>query len=71
MLSAFLRRAMCILGEETKISAAIDMKNLPKDLKGAKIVDVAVGFDHAFVLDDNGKLYGWGSDRTQSAPCFR
>jgi alpha-tubulin suppressor-like RCC1 family protein len=47
------------------------MKNLPKDLKGAKIVDVAVGFDHAFVLDDNGKLYGWGSDRTQSAPCFR
>jgi len=49
---------------KTKISAAIDMKNLPKDLKGAKIVDVAVGFDHAFVLDDNGRLYGWGSDRT-------
>lgn len=51
----------------TKITDVIDLKNVPEEVRNAKLVDVAVGYDHIVVLDESGKLYVWGNDRLGQA----
>lgn len=54
---------------KTRVTGTIDIKNLPRDkntkqlIDMGKIVKVAVGFDHAIALNDQGQLFGWGNDR--------
>lgn len=48
---------------KTKVTNAIDMKNIPGDF--GKIVDIAVGYDHAIALTEEGKIVGWGNNRQQ------
>lgn len=40
-----------------------DVKNIPEEVKNAKIVRVAAGIDHIIAIDENGKVYGWGNNR--------
>lgn len=47
----------------TKLSAELDLAKMPEEMKNAKIVDAAIGYDHAVAIDENGKLYTWGNDR--------
>lgn len=47
----------------TKITDTIDLKNIPDEVKEAKIVDVAAGYDHIVALDDQSNLYVWGNNR--------
>lgn len=46
---------------KTKISKAIDLKYVGKDV--GNVVQIAAGFDHVVVLNDKGQVYSWGSDR--------
>lgn len=54
---------------KTKINDATDIKTLPRDRKTkkpiemGKLVDVAAGFDHVVALNEDGKVFAWGSDR--------
>lgn len=48
---------------KTKVTNAIDMKVIPGDF--GKIVDIAVGYDHAIALTEEGKIVGWGNNRQQ------
>lgn len=48
---------------KTKITNAIDIKDVPKDM--GKVVKVAVGTDHVIALNSEGKLFTWGSNRQQ------
>lgn len=47
----------------TKITDVIDLKDIPEEVLNAKIVDIAVGYDHIVAADENGKVYVWGNDR--------
>lgn len=48
----------------TKIGATgLDVKDIPEEVKNAKIVLAAAGVDHIVAFDENGKFYAWGSDR--------
>ena len=38
----------------TKITDTIDLKNIPDEVREAKIVNVAAGYDHIVALDENG-----------------
>ncbi|MCR4950872.1 MAG: ABC transporter permease subunit [Solobacterium sp.] len=51
----------------TKISSIIDLKNIPSEVKEAKIVDIAAGYDHIVAVDDKNKVYVWGNDRLGQA----
>ncbi len=44
----------------TKISEKLDIKNIPDEVKEAKIVDVVAGYDHVVALADNNYIYVWG-----------
>lgn len=54
---------------KSRITSAIDIKNLPKDEKTkqpldmGKIVNVSVGSDHVLALNEDGKLFAWGNGR--------
>lgn len=50
---------------KTRITSTIDVKNIPADM--GKIVKVAAGFDHVLVLNDEGQVFGWGSDRQKQS----
>lgn len=52
---------------KTKITKAIDVKEIPKDVQSANIVDVAVGTDHIAVLTDRGNVLAWGNNRLMQA----
>lgn len=47
----------------TRVTEAIDLKNIPEEVQAANIVDIAVGYDHVAALDDAGRIYIWGNDR--------
>lgn len=47
----------------TKITDTIDLKNIPDEVREAKIVNVAAGYDHIVALDENGAIYVWGNKR--------
>lgn len=51
----------------TRVTDTIDLKNIPDDVREAKIVEVAAGFDHCLALSDEGKLYVWGNSRLGQA----
>lgn len=40
-----------------------NMKNIPEEILNAKIEYVAAGIDHAIAIDENGKVYAWGSNK--------
>lgn len=44
-------------------TTGVDMKNIPQDVKDAKIEFVAAGIDHAIAVDSEGKIHGWGNMR--------
>jgi len=46
---------------KTKVTKAIDVKNMPKNM--GKIVKVAAGYDHILAMNDKGQLFAWGSNR--------
>ena len=47
-----------------KIGATgIDIKQIPEEVKNAKIAFVAAGQDHIIAIGEDGKYYGWGSNR--------
>jgi len=54
---------------KTRITSAIDIKNLPRDEKTnqlidmGKIVKVAAGTDHVLVLNEDGQVFAWGNNR--------
>lgn len=58
---------------KTRISGTINIRNLPRDEKTnqlidmGKIVKVAAGFDHVVVLNEEGKVFAWGSDRQKQS----
>lgn len=50
---------------KTRITNVIDIKNMPKDM--GKVEKIAVGRDHVLALNEEGKLFAWGSDRQNQA----
>ena len=44
-------------------ATGIDIKQIPEEVKNAKIAYVAAGQDHIIAIDEDGKFYGWGSNR--------
>lgn len=46
----------------TKISANVDVKDIPQEVKDANILYASAGSDHIIAIDDQGKVYGWGSN---------
>ena len=51
----------------TKITDTIDLADIPEEVKEAKIVKVAVGYDHIAALDENGQIFVWGNERLGQA----
>jgi len=52
----------------TRITETIDIKkDIPSEVKKAKIVDVAAGYDHVVALDSENRVYVWGNDRLDQA----
>ncbi len=51
----------------TRITDAIDLANIPQEVKDAKIVSLSAGYDHVVAMDENGKLYVWGNTRLNQA----
>ena len=47
----------------TKITDVLDISKIPDDVKNAKIVDLAAGYDHVVALDAENNLYVWGNTR--------
>ncbi len=50
---------------KTRISDTIDIRNLKLPSNMGKIVDIAAGYDHLIMLNDEGKIFGSGSNRQQ------
>lgn len=44
-------------------ATGIDIKQIPEEVKNAKIAYVAAGQDHIIAIGEDGKFYGWGSNR--------
>ncbi len=45
----------------TKIgTTGVDLKDIPQEIRDAKIEFVAAGIDHAVAIDDQGKVHCWG-----------
>ncbi len=44
-------------------ATGIDIKQIPEEVQNAKIAYVAAGQDHAIAIGEDGKFYGWGSNR--------
>ena len=44
-------------------ATGIDLKQIPEEVKNAKIAYVAAGTDHIIAIGEDGKFYGWGSNR--------
>ena len=44
-------------------ATGLDVMDIPEEVQNAKIAYVAAGQDHIIALDENGKFYGWGSNR--------
>ncbi|TJX14334.1 ABC transporter permease subunit [Tissierella creatinini] len=50
---------------KTRISDTVDIRNLKLPANTGKIVDIAAGYDHLIMLNDEGKIFGSGSNRQQ------
>lgn len=48
---------------KTKITNTIDLKNIPGEVREAKIEHIAVGSDHVVATDADGSVFAWGNDR--------
>ena len=44
-------------------ATGITVKDIPEEVKNAKIAYVAAGQDHIIAIGEDGKYYGWGSNR--------
>ena len=44
-------------------ATGINVKNIPEEVRNAKIAFVAAGQDHIIAIGEDGKFYGWGSNR--------
>ncbi len=44
-------------------ATGIDVKQIPEEVKNAKIAYAAAGQDHIICIGEDGKFYGWGSNR--------
>ena len=44
-------------------ATGIDIKKIPEEVQQAKIAWVAAGQDHIIAIGEDGKFYGWGSNR--------
>ena len=44
-------------------ATGIDIKKIPEEVRNAKIAYVAAGQDHIIAIGEDGKFYGWGSNR--------
>ena len=44
-------------------ATGVDMKQIPDEIKNAKIAYIAAGQDHAIAIGEDGTYYGWGSNR--------
>ncbi len=44
-------------------ATGINMKDIPEEVKNTKIAFVAAGQDHIIAIGEDGKYYGWGSNR--------
>ncbi len=51
----------------TRITDTIDLAEIPEEVKEAKIIKVATGYDHVVALDENGGIYVWGNERLGQA----
>lgn len=51
----------------TRVTESIDLANIPEEVRQAKIVHIAAGYDHIAAIDENGKVYVWGNDRLGQA----
>lgn len=48
----------------TKIgTTGIDMKDIPEEVKNAKIAMAAAGTDHIVAIGEDGRIYAWGSQK--------
>ena len=47
----------------TRITSAIDVGEIPKEVQKAHIEQIAAGYDHIAAIDDKGNVYVWGSNR--------
>lgn len=50
-----------VWGDTVLGTTGIDVKDIPEEVQNAHIVMAAAGFDHIIAIDENGKIYGWGS----------
>lgn len=41
-------------------TTGVDVKDIPEEVRNAKIELVAAGIDHIIAIDENGRVYGWG-----------
>ena len=44
-------------------ATGLNIKDIPEEVKNAKIAYVAAGQDHIIAIGEDGKFYGWGSNR--------
>ncbi len=44
-------------------ATGINVKEIPEEVRNAKIAFVAAGQDHIIAIGEDGKFYGWGSNR--------
>lgn len=58
---------------KTRITSAIDVRNLPRDKETKQLIDmgkvkrVAAGFDHVLVLNEDDEVFAWGNDRQKQS----
>jgi peptide/nickel transport system permease protein len=48
---------------KTQITPNINLKDLPKELYGKKVIDVAAGYDHVLALTSDNEIIAWGNGR--------
>lgn len=44
-------------------TTGIDVKDIPQEVRDAKIAMVAAGIDHIIAIGEDGKVYGWGNQK--------
>ena len=44
-------------------ATGLNVMDIPEEVQNSKIAYVAAGQDHIIAIDENGKFYGWGSNR--------
>ncbi|MBQ8884976.1 MAG: ABC transporter permease subunit [Clostridia bacterium] len=47
-------------GKGKQLVSGVNLTEIPKEVKSAKIAHVAAGMDHAIAIGEDGKVYAWG-----------